>query len=72
MIDQYRVENKMKQFDLNNDGFFNSNEMNTELKSLQMEYISDAGGNLFILYGFPVCLILSIIITIIHKAINNK
>ena len=64
--ENYIIEKEMNKFDLNNDGFFSLNEMNPELEKLQLKYISDSGANLFLLYGFPICLIYSIITSLFY------
>ncbi len=61
--------NSLEKFDLNKDGFYNNVEINEEFIKIENEIISDSGSRLFILYGFPVCLIYSIFITFLYKLI---
>ena len=76
--DKYEIEQKMEKFDINKDGFYSDSEFeaNNELKELQEELINDSGSNLFILFGYPICLFYTIIITIIFhfgtKLLNLK
>lgn len=65
--EDYEIETKMKKFDTNNDGFYSKSEINYEFEELERDLITDSGSNLFILFGYPICLIYSIIITLIYK-----
>lgn len=65
--EDYEIETKMKKFDTNNDGFYSKSEINYEFEELERDLITDSGSNLFILFGYPICLIYSIIISLIYK-----
>ena len=68
--DDYILEKKMKKFDLNNDGFYSKNEINYEFEELEHELISDSGTNLFIIFGYPLCLAYSLAVVLIYSLLN--
>lgn len=65
--DDYEIETKMKKFDTDNDGFYSKSEINYEFEELERDLITDSGSNLFILFGYPICLVYSILITVFYK-----
>lgn len=64
---KYQIEQEMKIFDTNNDGFYSDNEINYKYEELERELITDSGSNLFILFGYPLCLIYSILTILLFK-----
>ena len=75
---KYEIEQEMEKFDLDKDGFYSDAEfeINSELEELQKELINDSGSNLFILFGYPICLFYTIIMALIFhfgtKLLNLK
>jgi hypothetical protein len=69
-INKYEIENKMKRFDTNNDGFYSRSEINYEFSELETELITDSGSNLFIMFGYPISLIYFVFITSIYHLSN--
>jgi len=65
--DKYKIEEEMKKFDLNQDGFYSSNEINADFYGLQKQLTSDTGSNFFILIGYPICLLYSILMVLLFK-----
>ena len=65
--DKYKIEEEMKKFDLNQDGFYSSNEINSDFEKLQKQLISDTGSNFFILVGYPICLLYSILMVLLFN-----
>ena len=69
-LDQYsrfRLETEMINFDKNKDGFYSEDEITPEFLQLQKKLINDTGSNLFILIGYPICLLYIIITALLFK-----
>jgi hypothetical protein len=64
---KYKYQTELDKFDLNNDGFFNGNEINNEQKKAMRNVISDTGRNFApitaILYTIVHYFILKMILT---------
>ncbi|WP_290803073.1 hypothetical protein [Flavobacterium sp.] len=60
----------MKKFDLNNDGFYSKDERNYEFEKLEHELISDSGTNIFIIFGYSLCLAYSLAVVLIYSLLN--
>lgn len=72
-IDQYErfeIENEMIKFDDNKDGFYSKDEITPKFLKLERELISDTGSNLFILIGYPLCLIYIFLISLLLKILQ--
>ena len=55
----------MKKYDINKDGFFSKEEMTYELEELEKDLINDSGFGIFVFFGYPFCLLYTIMITLI-------
>lgn len=62
---------ELKKFDLNNNGKIDGNEKTYEYEQLEMDIINDKGTNQFYLFGYPFCLIYSIIIVLIFLIVTK-
>ncbi|MCU4188838.1 hypothetical protein M9Q43_06615 [Flavobacterium sp. HXWNR29] len=61
----YVGKQELRKFDLNNNGKIDGNEYTYEYEQLELEIINDNGTNQFYLFGYPFCLVYSIIIVLI-------
>ena len=61
----YVSKQELRKFDLNNNGKIDGNEYTYEYEQLELEIINDNGTNQFYLFGYPFCLVYSIIIVLI-------
>jgi len=72
----YHLKNKLESFDINHDGFFTNEEINTEQKLAMKDVISDVGRNfapfIGILYSLVYFIIILPIIALINKTLFNK
>jgi hypothetical protein len=62
---------ELKKFDLNNNGKIDRNEKTYEYEQLEMDIINDNGTNQFYLFGYPFCLVYSIIIVLIFLIVTK-
>jgi len=67
----YSDKHDLKKLDLNNNGKIDGNEYTYEYKQLEMEIIQDNGTNQFYVFGYPFCLVYSIIIVLIYYIITK-
>ncbi|MQP25716.1 hypothetical protein GFJ94_11645 [Flavobacterium sp. LMO8] len=63
--ESYKIKQEMKKYDINNDGFFSKEEMTYELEELENNLINDSGFGIFVFFGYPFCLLYTIMITLI-------
>ena len=72
---KYKYQTELDKFDLNNDGFFNGNEINNEQKKAMRNVISDTGRNFApitaILYSIVHYFILKMILTAFNISKNK-
>ncbi|EAZ95034.1 hypothetical protein FBBAL38_11834 [Flavobacteria bacterium BAL38] len=61
----YVDKQELKKFDLNNNGKIEGNEYTYEYEQLELNIINDNGTNLFYIFGYPFCLVYSIITVLI-------
>ncbi len=67
----YADKQELRKFDLNNNGKIDGNEYTYEYEQLEMEIIQDNGTNQFYVFGYPFCLVYSIIIVLIYYIITK-
>ncbi len=67
----YIDKRELKKFNLNNNGKIDGNEKTNEYEQLEMDIIIDNGTNQFYLFGYPFCLIYSIIIVLIFLIVTK-
>ena len=67
----YVDKQELKKFDLNNNGKIDENEKTYEYEQLEMDIINENGTNQFYLFGYPFCLIYSIIIVLIFYIVTK-
>lgn len=76
IITNYHLKNKLESFDINHDGFFTNEEINTEQQLAMKDVISDVGRNfapfIGILYSLVYFIIIFPIIALINKILFNK
>ena len=63
--ESYKIKQEIKKYDINNDGFFSKEEMTYELEELEKDLINDSGFGIFVFFGYPFCLLYTIMITLI-------
>ena len=63
--ESYKIKEEMKKYDINKDGFFSKEEMTYELEELEKDLINDSGFGIFVFFGYPFCLLYTIMITLI-------
>ena len=59
------IKQEMEKYDINKDGFFSKDEMTYELEELENNLINDSGFGIFVFFGYPFCLLYTIILALI-------
>lgn len=67
----YVDKHELRKFDLNNNGKIDGNEYTYEYEQLEMDIINDNGANQFYIFGYPFCLVYSIIIVLIFHIVSK-
>ena len=65
--ESYMIKQEMEKYDINKDGFFSKDEMTYELEELENNLINDSGFGIFVFFGYPFCLLYTIILALILK-----
>ena len=63
--ENYKIKQEMEKYDINKDGFFSMEEMTFELEELENNLINDSGFGIFVFFGYPFCLLYTIILALI-------
>ena len=63
--ESYMIKQEMEKYDINKDGFFSKDEMTYELEELENNLINDSGFGIFVFFGYPFCLLYTIILALI-------
>ena len=63
--ESYMIKQEMEKYDINKDGFFSKEEMTYELEELENNLINDSGFGIFVFFGYPFCLLYTIILALI-------
>ena len=63
--ENYKIKQEMEKYDINKDGFFSKDEMTYELEELENNLINDSGFGIFVFFGYPFCLLYTIILALI-------
>ena len=63
--ESYKIKQEMEKYDINKDGFFSKEEMTYELEELENNLINDSGFGIFVFFGYPFCLLYTIILALI-------
>ena len=63
--ESYMIKQEMEKYDINKDGFFSKDEMTYELEELEKNLINDSGFGIFVFFGYPFCLLYTIILALI-------
>ena len=63
--ESYKIKEEMKKYDINKDGFFSKEEMTYELEELENNLINDSGFGIFVFFGYPFCLLYTLMICLI-------
>ena len=63
--ESYKIKQEMEKYDINKDGFFSKDEMTYELEELENNLINDSGFGIFVFFGYPFCLLYTIILALI-------
>ena len=63
--ESYKIKQEMEKYDINKDGFFSMEEMTFELEELENNLINDSGFGIFVFFGYPFCLLYTIILALI-------
>ena len=63
--ENYKIKQEMEKYDINKDGFFSKEEMTYELEELENNLINDSGFGIFVFFGYPFCLLYTIILALI-------
>ena len=63
--ESYMIKQEMEKYDINKDGFFSKDEMTFELEELENNLINDSGFGIFVFFGYPFCLLYTIILALI-------
>ena len=59
----------MEKYDINKDGFFSMEEMTFELEELENNLINDSGFGILVFFGYPFCLLYTLIICLISSVL---
>ena len=65
--ESYMIKQEMEKYDINKDGFFSKDEMTYELEELENNLINDSGFGIFVFFGYPFCLLYTIILALIFR-----
>ena len=63
--ESYKIKQEMEKYDINKDGFFSKDEMTYELVELENNLINDSGFGIFVFFGYPFCLLYTLMICLI-------
>ena len=63
--ESYKIKQEMEKYNINKDGFFSKEEMTYELEELENNLINDSGFGIFVFFGYPFCLLYTIILALI-------
>ena len=67
----YIDRKELRKIELNNNGKIDGNEYKYEYEQLEEEIIQDNGTNQFYIFGYPFCLVYSIIIVLIFYIVTK-